>query len=64
MTQSMIKGSFTGAIIRIRRGKRKQNTDLYNRKCSGVIKRQNHKKYYSYTGHKGKDKKKGHMGYY
>ena len=66
MTQSIIKGSVTVAIIKINREK-KANTDLYNQKCSDVSKRQNHKKRnksYGHTDHKGKNKKKGHTGYY
>ena len=43
MTQSIIKGSVTAAIIKISREK-KANTDLYNQKSPDVSKRQNHKK--------------------
>ena len=43
MTQAMINGSITGAIIRISREK-EVNTVLYHQKGSDVSKRQNRKK--------------------
>ena len=67
MTQAMIKGSVTRAIIRISREKKKQTLTYITKKVqtwvnAKIIKKRN--KNYGHTGHKGKDKKKGYTGYY